>query len=127
MATLNRLTEFPSARVVVFPEADESPGPAAAPGRDPAGSRRPAPARCGADRGRPVTVAVLETSVTGARRRAAKLYGARLASVRHAPARRLFGAPYARIRRRARRSGRPVPYRMTRRIGVDRPHNFRQA
>ena len=66
--------------------------------------------------------------VAGTMRRAAQRYAARMASVRYAaPARRLFGAPYARILRRARRAHRPGADRMTCRIGVDHPQNYRQA
>ena len=126
--TLNRLTGCPTARVGLFPEADESRSPAAARGFDPADSRRPTPARLGADPGRPAPAAVLETPVSGTRRRAAQMDAARMASVRYAaPARRLFGAPYAIILRRARRARRPGSDRMTCRIGADHPHNYRQA
>jgi len=128
MTTLNRLTVCPTARGVPLPEADESRGPAAARRFDPADSRCPAPARLGADPGRPAPAAVLETPVAGATRRAAQKYAARMASVRYAaPARRLFGAPYARIMRRARRARRPLWDRMPRRIAANRPHNCRQA
>ena len=128
MTTLNRLTVCPTARGVPLPEADEGRGPAAARRFDPADSRCPAPARLGADPGRPAPAAVLDTSVAGATRRAAQRYAARMASVRYAaPARRLFGAPYARILRRARRARRPGADRMTCRIGADHPQNYRQA
>jgi hypothetical protein len=84
MTTLSRLTECPTAQVVLFTEADESPGPAAARGFDPADSRPLSPARRGADPGRLAPVAVLEIPTTGTRRQAATVYGARMASVRHA-------------------------------------------
>lgn len=61
MTTLNRLTVCPTARGVPRPEADEGRGPAAARRFDPADSRCPAPARLGADPGRPAPAAVLET------------------------------------------------------------------
>lgn len=128
MSTPNRLTECPTVRVVLFQQADESRGLAAARRFDPADSRRPMPARLGADPGRQAPAAVLETPVTGTTRRAARMYAAGMASVRYAaPARRLFGAPYARILRRARRARRPGADRMTCRIGVDHPQNYRQT
>jgi hypothetical protein len=128
MSTPNRLTECPTVRVVLFQQADESRGLAAARRFDPADSRRPMPARLGADPGRPAPAAVLETPVTGTTRRAARMYAAGMASVRYAaPARRLFGASYARIPGRARRARRPLSDRMPRRIAADRPHNCRQA
>jgi hypothetical protein len=109
MSTPNRLTECPTVRVVLFQQADESRGLAAARRFDPADSRRPMPARLGADPGRQAPAAGM-------------------ASVRYAaPARRLFGASYARIPGRARRARRPLSDRMPRRIAADRPHNCRQA